>query len=165
MIRDMSEPRLGLKHRAPDASKGLKLGVILAALALVVAVLLLGRQGAAPLGEPEDPALTAAELEAYLSIAMEVRLGRREAREAGVAPLDWPDHPAVKGPLDRVGWTMEDFVRVEGQVNAARLALTDPRLAEADPEDPYSRPVPEGQLELVRPRLEEVRAAQAPLPD
>lgn len=161
----MTTPRLSLKQHRPDASKGLKLGVILAALALVVAVLVLGREGAAPLGEPQDPALTAAELDAYLGIALEVRRGRKQAREAGVAPLDWPEHPAVKGPLDRAGWTMEDFVRVEGQVNAARLALLDPKLAERDPDDPYSRPVPEEHLELVRPRLEEVRAAQAPLPE
>ena len=165
MIPHMTAPRIRLDRKSPDASKGLKLGIVLAALALVVAVLVMGRQGAAPIGEPRDPPLTAAELDAYLSIAMEVRLGRREAREAGTPPLEWPEYPAVAQPLARVGWRMEDFVRVEGQVNAARLALTDPSLTEVDPDDPHSRPVPEEHVALVRPRLPEVQVAQGPLPD
>ena len=58
---------------------------------------------------------------------------------------------------------MEEYLRVEGRVAAARLAITDPGLG-TDPDDPHSRPVPEADVAIVRERLGEVSTAQAPLP-
>ena len=161
----MSAPRIRLEHRPKDASRGLKAAVLLAALALVMAVLWLGRSSPVPLGEVEEAALTEGRLASYLSIALEVRNGRREAREAGQPPIQWAAHPRVASALSSVGWQMEEYLLVEGQVNHARLALRDAEQVEVDADDPHSRPVPPAHVELVRARLSEVERALAPLPD
>jgi hypothetical protein len=146
-----------------DATWGLRIGVVLAAAALIAAVFALrGDDAARPSEHRDEAVLTPALLETYLDTALEVRLGRRDARAAGIKPAAWAEHPRVAGALERAGWSMADYMRVEGQVNAARLEIQAPGSVH-DLDDPNSRPVPPEHLALVRERLTEVQRVQGPL--
>ena len=130
----------------------------------VVALVIIGMKASrhdGPSRTPDTP-LTAAELDAYLTVALEVRGGRREARLADWKVEQWPEHPRVASALSSVDWTMNDYVRVEGHVSNARLAITDP---EAFQREFAKGDAPDDHLELVRPRIEEVLVAQGPLPE
>jgi len=111
--------------------------------------------------EAPPPPLTAEALDAYLRAAPTLRAERHRAAAEGAAPGTWADRPGFAEALDAVGWSLDDYLRVEGQVSAARLRLEDPEIfaREFRPED-----APDAAVALVQARLDAVRAAQAPLP-
>jgi hypothetical protein len=136
-----------------------RLGPLLALLALVIAAALALRSCGADGGSPPPP-LTAAALDSYLRVAPAVRRERHRARAEGQAPSRWHERPGFEEALRAVGWELADYLRVEGQVAAARLAVEDPALfaREFRPED-----APPAAVELVRLRLDDVRRVQAPV--
>jgi hypothetical protein len=131
-------------------------GLFVAAGIVVMAVAIFRRAGA------EARPLLAEEVLTYVEVAPAVRRERRDARRRDVPPARWADQPALRDALDAVGWSMDDYVRVEGQVTAARLRIEDPELfaREFSPAD-----APDPAVAAVRPLLEAVRRVQAPLPD
>ena len=159
----MSSKQLQLPRPTRQSSWGLPVGVAVAAGALLFVLFFLRGDGRAGLSDPvAGPTLTAARLDAYLVAAPEVRLGRREAREAGWKAATWADYPRIATALEQAGWSMADYMLVEGQIKAARIEIAEPGTVH-DLDDPHSRPVPAEHLELVRGRLAEVTRAQAPL--
>jgi hypothetical protein len=108
------------------------------------------------------PALTGSALDKYVEIAMEVRSDRRRALSSGQPAAMWPKRPTIEAALDSVGWSMADYLRVEGQVAAARVRIEFPDVFK---EEFATRDAPDEHVNLVRERIDELRAAQASLPD
>ncbi|MEM7248791.1 MAG: hypothetical protein AAF533_25900 [Acidobacteriota bacterium] len=112
--------------------------------------------------EPEPP-LTQELLSTYLDIAWDFRIERRRARLAGWHPATWHEWPELSATLKRVGWTMPDYMRIEGQVATARLRLQYPELFERD--DYRDSDAPQEHLDLVEPVLARVLEVHGDLPE
>jgi hypothetical protein len=160
----MTSQGIEIERKVRDGSWGLRIGVVLAVVALLIALFALrgGEASDESAATHQEATLTHALLDTYLKTSREVRLGRQEARAAGWKPATWSEYPRIAEALKQAGWVTSDYLRVEGQVSAARLELTEPGSVH-DLDDPNSRPVPPGHLEVVRPRLAEVVSAQGSL--
>jgi hypothetical protein len=146
--------RIDLSRHRTQPSSPLRLVALVGIAATVGLVLFLVHRG-----EPEHHELTAKELDAYLSVAPTIRSERHAAAAEGARAAAWSSRPGIQRALESVGWTMQDYLRVEGQVSAARLRLEDPEAFEREfrPED-----APEAVVDLIRPRLAEVLRVQRP---
>ena len=154
----VSRPIPALSARLDRAAGPVRRAPRVAARLLVLVAL--GGCAACGPDAPEPPALTASALDSYLSIAPAVRRARHAARIAGEQTSRWNDRPAMIEALASVDWTPDDYLRVGGQVSAARLRIEDPALfaREFKPRD-----APDDHVALVRQRLEDVRRVQGPL--